>query len=71
MTTSMLTRSGPPVDPAAPPPDRGRTARFVRGRPADPRWARPGMLGLLAGTAVHGLASVLCVIAPNVAAIPD
>src|ERR1700712_4333348 len=32
-------------------PDRDRL-RWLRGRPDDPRWARPALLGLLAGTAV-------------------
>ncbi len=46
-------RSRPPA--GAPPrqPDRtGRAARLVRGRPGDPRWVRPALLGLLATTAV-------------------
>src|SRR5262245_9597537 len=30
----------------------GRLARLVLGRPEDPRWARPGLLALLAVTAV-------------------
>jgi 4-amino-4-deoxy-L-arabinose transferase-like glycosyltransferase len=29
-----------------------RLARLLRGRKADPRWVRPSLLGLLAGTAV-------------------
>jgi len=34
-------------------PERaGRAARIVRGRPEDPRWVRPALLVLLAGTAV-------------------
>ena len=31
---------------------RGRVARLVRGRAADPRWVRPALLGLLALTAL-------------------
>jgi 4-amino-4-deoxy-L-arabinose transferase-like glycosyltransferase len=31
---------------------RGRAARLVRGRPEDPRWVRPTLLGLLAATAL-------------------
>jgi 4-amino-4-deoxy-L-arabinose transferase-like glycosyltransferase len=38
----------PPPPPAA---RRSRTARFLLGSGADPRWARPGLLALLAGTA--------------------
>ncbi|TCJ38537.1 glycosyltransferase family 39 protein [Parafrankia sp. BMG5.11] len=30
----------------------GRIGRFARGRPDDPRWVRPALLGLLAATAV-------------------
>jgi 4-amino-4-deoxy-L-arabinose transferase-like glycosyltransferase len=39
---------------SAPPPaaERGRLARLVRGRAADPGWERPALLALLAGTAV-------------------
>ena len=54
MSTSLLTgtRTGAGPDAAAPAPPRGRAARFLTGRPGDPRWARPALLGLLAGTAV-------------------
>jgi hypothetical protein len=37
------------------PPDqqhRGRLARLLRGPEPDPRWARPGLLGLLVATAI-------------------
>ncbi|HUC05168.1 MAG TPA: glycosyltransferase family 39 protein [Acidimicrobiales bacterium] len=40
----------PGADPT--PPRPGRVVRFVRGRPADPAWVRPALLGLLALTAV-------------------
>ncbi|GAA0245819.1 glycosyltransferase family 39 protein [Cryptosporangium japonicum] len=38
------------AEPAAPRP-RGRFARLLRGRDEDPRWIRPALLALLAGTA--------------------
>jgi len=45
----------PPLEPAVGgPPQRSRHSwprRFVRGRPEDPAWARPGLLVLLAATA--------------------
>jgi len=37
------------------PPDqqhRGRLARLLRGPQHDPRWARPGLFGLLVATAI-------------------
>ncbi|MGQ4403470.1 hypothetical protein ACN6K4_004547, partial [Streptomyces hayashii] len=42
-----------PQEPAAPAPGAGEpkqplTRRLRRGRPEDPRWARPAFLGLLA-----------------------
>jgi 4-amino-4-deoxy-L-arabinose transferase-like glycosyltransferase len=40
----------PPVEPEVAP--RGRVNRFVRGRPDDPTWVRPALLGLLTATAV-------------------
>ncbi len=48
-----MTATVPP--PAAPPPSpavshRSRAARLVRGRDADPRWVRPGLLVLLGAT---------------------
>ncbi|KAA0234309.1 MAG: hypothetical protein JJLCMIEE_02496 [Acidimicrobiales bacterium] len=42
-------RESPPP-PRAPRP--GRLRRFFRGRPDDPRWVRPSLLALLAGTLV-------------------
>ena len=41
-----------PVRPAPRPGLRGLPERVVRGRPQDPRWARPALLALLAVTAV-------------------
>ncbi|MBM9505811.1 ArnT family glycosyltransferase [Actinacidiphila acididurans] len=41
---------GRPV--AEPPAAAGRAARWLRGRPGDPAWARPGLLALLLGTLV-------------------
>src|SRR6266496_328562 len=43
-----------PAPPAvdAPAPPRPWAARLTRGRPGDPRWARPALLGLLAATAL-------------------
>ncbi len=38
-------------DPGGP-VERGRFARLVRGRPDDPRWARPGLLALLVLTTI-------------------
>ena len=35
-----------------PPPTSRRLPRIVRGRPEDPRWVRPALLGILAATAV-------------------
>ena len=37
---------------------RGRIARLMRGRPADPGWVRPALLALLAATAVLYLAGL-------------
>jgi len=51
--TTVLER--PVSDPTADEPTpshRGRIARIVRGRPADPVWVRPALLALLAGTAL-------------------
>ena len=39
-----------PTRPSSPPP--GRLRRLLRGPAADPRWARPALLGLLALTAL-------------------
>jgi 4-amino-4-deoxy-L-arabinose transferase-like glycosyltransferase len=51
MTT---TQRAPEILPASPsaPPRGGWLERFVRGRPDDPRWARPALLVLLAATAL-------------------
>jgi hypothetical protein len=46
---STLERQPPP---AAPPPTSRRLPRIVRGRPEDPRWVRPALLAILAGTAL-------------------
>ncbi len=43
---------------ARPAPRRGRAARLLLGRPGDPAWARPAMLGLLLVTAVLYLAGL-------------
>ncbi|GAB3191604.1 glycosyltransferase family 39 protein [Geodermatophilus arenarius] len=54
----MTATATPPAAPAAPgaalpaPARSGRAARLLRGRPADPRWVRPALLGLLAATGV-------------------
>ena len=45
ITTDPLS-AGPGI-----PARRGRLAALVRGRPADPRWARPALLAVLALTA--------------------
>jgi 4-amino-4-deoxy-L-arabinose transferase-like glycosyltransferase len=39
-------------------PAGGRAARLLRGRPADPAWARPALLALLAATALLYLAGL-------------
>ncbi|HEY7487827.1 MAG TPA: glycosyltransferase family 39 protein [Streptosporangiaceae bacterium] len=49
MTSSITTSPASDWAPSRPP---GAVARFVRGNPADPRWARPALLGLLAATAL-------------------
>ncbi|MGY1830131.1 ArnT family glycosyltransferase [Geodermatophilus sp. SYSU D01180] len=54
----MTATATPPAAPAAPaaappaPARPGRAARLLRGRPDDPRWVRPALLGLLAPTGV-------------------
>ncbi|GGJ87003.1 hypothetical protein GCM10010123_15750 [Pilimelia anulata] len=40
-----------PAEPAPPAGRRRRAPRPLRGRPEDPRWVRPALLGLLAATA--------------------
>ena len=61
MTTITVPETAPgfdeteaPLPPAAPRTVRtpGRAGRVLRGRPADPSWVRPALLGLLAATAV-------------------
>src|SRR3954469_16559710 len=45
----------PATRPVSPPGDRqprSLGARLLRGRPEDPRWVRPGLIGLLLATAV-------------------
>ena len=48
----MTTTTFPPTtaEPATPVRRRGRAARLVRGREADPGWVRPSLAGLLAAT---------------------
>jgi 4-amino-4-deoxy-L-arabinose transferase-like glycosyltransferase len=62
MSIPTLTRSGHQTDSAAGPhrpaprsPAGSRAARFLRGRPDEPGWARPSLLALLLGTAVFYL----------------
>ncbi|AJC57082.1 integral membrane protein [Streptomyces sp. 769] len=45
------TSAGPQTVPGESPARPGLVRRIVRGRPADPRWARPALLALLAVTA--------------------
>jgi 4-amino-4-deoxy-L-arabinose transferase-like glycosyltransferase len=60
MTTITVpeTAAGPVDRPPSLPPGAvpvrvpGRSGRFFRGRPADPAWVRPAVLGLLAATAL-------------------
>lgn len=54
MTATLATRQGPGAagnDAGPVPAPRRRLRRFWVGQPADPRWARPALLGLLAVTA--------------------
>ncbi|MDO0926963.1 glycosyltransferase family 39 protein [Streptomyces sp. TG1A-8] len=44
--------TAPPREPAAGEPRQPLVRRLWRGRPEDPRWARPALLGLLAATLV-------------------
>ncbi len=46
------TPSGPPADPPAPPASTRQHLSWWRRDPADARWVRPAVLGLLAATAV-------------------
>src|SRR5690242_5708373 len=54
MSLSTTVRPPLPAAQSAAPPDAptGRLGRLWRGREGDPRWARPGLLALLLGTAV-------------------
>jgi 4-amino-4-deoxy-L-arabinose transferase-like glycosyltransferase len=55
---AVSTPSRPVSGPAQPPATRSRAARLLRGRPGDPAWARPALLGLLLATAVLYLAGL-------------
>ncbi|SFP85239.1 4-amino-4-deoxy-L-arabinose transferase [Geodermatophilus dictyosporus] len=53
MTATVPAPPAPAAPPPAPaPPRTRRAARLLRGPAADPRWVRPALLGLLAGTGV-------------------
>ncbi|MBD0838556.1 glycosyltransferase family 39 protein [Streptomyces sp. TRM68416] len=52
MTTTVSTAVQAPPAPAASEPGQPFARRLWRGRPEDPRWARPALLGLLLATAV-------------------
>ncbi|HEX8627789.1 MAG TPA: hypothetical protein VF755_06430 [Catenuloplanes sp.] len=43
---------GPAPTPTAPPGRRAWAGALARGRPDDPRWVRPALVALLAGTAL-------------------
>src|SRR3984893_7725984 len=51
-TLTPLVEAGPHEPVPAPPRSAGRLHRLLAGRPGDPRWARPALLALLAGTAL-------------------
>ena len=55
---AISTQSRPVSGPAQPPGTRSRAARLLRGRPGDPAWARPALLGLLLATALLYLAGL-------------
>ena len=55
---AISTPSRPARRHVPPPARRGRAARLLRGRPGDPAWARPALLGLLLATAVLYLAGL-------------
>jgi hypothetical protein len=55
---AVSTPSRPVRRPAHAPGQRSWGTRLVRGRPRDPAWARPALLGLLAATAVLYLAGL-------------
>ncbi|HET7487425.1 MAG TPA: glycosyltransferase family 39 protein [Acidimicrobiales bacterium] len=49
--TAVLEAPPAPPEAPAPTPRPGPLRRFARGRPGDPAWVRPALLGLLAATA--------------------
>src|ERR1700704_7018510 len=51
-TNTRLVEAGTHEPIPAPPRRAGRLSRLLTGRPGDPRWARPALLALLAGTAL-------------------
>ena len=55
---AIYTPSRPARWPAPRPARPGRAARLLRGRPGDPAWARPALLGLLLATAALYLAGL-------------
>jgi len=55
---AISTQSRPVSGPAQPPGIRSRATRLLRGRPGDPAWARPALLGLLLATALLYLAGL-------------
>jgi 4-amino-4-deoxy-L-arabinose transferase-like glycosyltransferase len=55
---AVATPSGPVRRPAREPGQRSWGTRLIRGRPRDPAWARPALLGLLVATAVLYLAGL-------------
>jgi 4-amino-4-deoxy-L-arabinose transferase-like glycosyltransferase len=55
---AVSTPSGPVRQPAQAPGQQSWGTRLVRGRPRDPAWARPALLGLLVATAVLYLAGL-------------
>jgi 4-amino-4-deoxy-L-arabinose transferase-like glycosyltransferase len=55
---AISTEPSPVRRPARPAGQPGRGARLLRGRPGDPAWARPALLGLLLATAVLYLAGL-------------
>ena len=55
---AVSTPSGPVRRPAQAPGQQSWGTRLLRGRPRDPAWARPALLGLLVATAVLYLAGL-------------
>jgi 4-amino-4-deoxy-L-arabinose transferase-like glycosyltransferase len=55
---TAISTGAQPVRDEAQGPAGGRAARLLRGRPTDPAWARPALLGLLAATALLYLAGL-------------